>query len=292
MAFIEMTVPPLPHYITSGFSTISKGSKHPSRRNIQVFDLLITTSGCFYIGEEDARFEVAAGQAVILRPDSYHFATEVCSELTGTYWMHFHAGGPWAMVDHTVQPIPLEDPTQTPIEPFAVEPFTIRIPQYTTLVQPEKTYDLFEQLQQLQPSAHMSSVRFTQQQLFHELLGQLSASTDSDHPSPSKACAEKAASYLRQHYKASVSAKELGDHVNFHPVYIARCMQKEYGCSPTEYLLRLRIQQAKLLLLQTDLPVAHVAEEVGFEQPAYFATCFTKMEGISPRKYRQRFSRG
>ncbi|MEC0230581.1 helix-turn-helix transcriptional regulator [Paenibacillus alba] len=290
MALIEMTVPPLPHYITSGFSTLPKGGHHPSRNNIQVFDLLITTYGCFYIGEEDARFEVAPGQAVILRPDRYHFATQSCAELTGTYWMHFHVGGPWSMVDNAIAPIPLEDPSPVFVEPFAAQPFTIRIPQFTTLLQPEKTYDLFEQLHQLQPRAHVSSVRFAQQQLFHELLRQLAASTDSEHPSPATACAEKAASYLRQHYREAVSAKELGDHVNFHPVYIARCMQKEYGCSPTEYQLRLRIQQAKLLLLQTDLPVAHVGEQVGFEQPAYFATCFTRIEGISPRKYRQRFS--
>lgn len=291
MAFIEMTVPPMPHYITSGFSTISKGSKHPSRRNIQVFDLLITTSGCLYIGEENCKFEVSAGQAVILRPDSYHFATQACTQLTGTYWMHFHAGGSWGIVDNTVRPVPLEDPQPAAIEPFSVEPFTMRIPQYTTLLQPEKTYELFEQLHQLQPRAHVNTVRFAQQQLFHEILHQLSTSTSTDHLSPSTACAEKAASYLRQHYRGTISAKELGDHVNFHPVYIARCMQKEYGCSPTEYLLKLRIQQAKLLLLQTDFPIARIAEEVGFEQPAYFATSFTKLEGISPRKYRQRFSR-
>ncbi|UKS25154.1 helix-turn-helix domain-containing protein [Paenibacillus sp. HWE-109] len=291
MALIEMTIPPFPHYITSGFNTIPKNAKHPSRSHIEVFDLLITTSGCLFLAEEEQRFEVAPGQALILRPDCYHFATQVCAEDTSTYWMHFHAGGLWNMVDNTIPALPLEDPSPVFIEPFAVEPFTIRIPQYTTLLQPEKTYELFEQLHQLQPRAHMSGVRFAQQQLFHELLLQLSVSATKEQRSPSLACAEKAASYLRQHYRETVSAKALGDHVNFHPVYIARCMQREYGCSPTEYLLRLRIQQAKLLLLQTDLPVAHVGEEVGFEQPAYFATCFTRLEGISPRKYRQRFAR-
>ncbi|TXK74387.1 helix-turn-helix transcriptional regulator [Paenibacillus sp. N3.4] len=292
MAFIEITVPPLPHYITSGFSTIGKGNKHVTRSHIQVFDLLLTTYGCFYIGEEDKQFEVAAGQAVILRPDSYHYGTQACFEETGTYWLHFHIGGPWSVVDHPIPPLPLEDPSPILVEPFAVEPFTIRIPQFTTLLQPDKTYDLFEQLSQLHPKAHVNGIRWTQQQLFQEILRQLSASIDKDTASPSTACAEKAASYLRQHYREPISAKELGDNVNFHPVYIARCMQREYGCSPTEYMVKLRIQQAKLLLLQTDLPIAHIAEEVGFEQPAYFATCFTKVEGISPRKYRQRFSRG
>ncbi|MBD0379508.1 helix-turn-helix transcriptional regulator [Paenibacillus sedimenti] len=294
MAVIEITVPPLPHYMISGFHTIPKGGKHLSRRNIQVFDLVISTSGCFYIGEEDSRFEVSAGHAVILLPDRYHFATRACSEDTETHWLHFHAGGPWTMVDETTLTHRDEETVLTPkpIELFAVEPFTIRIPQFTRLLQPEKTYDLLNQLHQLHPRAHVNGIRWTQQQLFQELLRHLSASFEAESPSPWAACAEKAASYLRQHYREAVSAKELGDSINFHPVYIARCMQKEYGCSPTEYLTKIRIQQAKLLLLQTDLPVARIAEEVGFEQPAYFATCFTRLEGISPRKYRQRFSHG
>ncbi|HEY1217260.1 MAG TPA: helix-turn-helix domain-containing protein [Bryobacteraceae bacterium] len=294
MSLIEITVPPLPHYIISGFNTIPKGGKHPSRRNIQVFDLLVTISGCFYISEDEHRFAVSAGHAVILRPDRYHVATQACAEDTDTHWLHFHVGGPWTMIDEALPPLPIDDSASAakPVEPFAVEPFTIRIPQFTRLLQPEKTCDLLEQLHQLQPRAHVNGIRWTQQQLFQELLRHLSASIEAESPSPWADCAEKAASYLRQHYREPITAKALGDSVNFHPVYIARCMQKEYGCSPTEYVTKLRIQQAKLLLLQTDLPIARIAEEVGFEQPAYFATSFTKLEGISPRKYRQRFSHG
>ncbi|KRE75332.1 helix-turn-helix transcriptional regulator [Paenibacillus sp. Soil750] len=295
MAFLEITIPPLPHYITSGLNAIPKGGQHPSRSNIQVFDLLITISGCFYIGEDDARFEVGSGQAVILRPDRYHFATQVCSEITHTYWLHFHVGGAWELINPAaVAPVSLEDPApeEAAVEAFAVEPFTMRIPQFTTLQHPEKMYEIFDQLLQLQPRAHVSSVRFAQQQLFQEILHQLAASGETDHASASRACAEKAASYLRQHFRESVSAKQLGDELNFHPVYIARCMQKEYGCSPITYLLKLRVGHAKLLLLQTELPIAHIAQEVGFEQAAYFAASFTKLEGMSPRSYRQQFSQG
>ncbi|KRE86450.1 hypothetical protein ASG89_10580 [Paenibacillus sp. Soil766] len=293
MAFLEITIPPLPHYITSGLNIIPKGGQHPSRSNIQVFDLLIATIGCFYIGEEDAQFEVGVGQAVILRPDRYHFATKACTELTHTYWLHFHVGGAWELINPTaVAPVSLVEPAleEAMVEAFAVEPFTMRIPQFTTLQHPEKMYEVFDQLLQLQPRAHVSSVRFAQQQLFQEILHQLAASAETDHLSASRACAEKAASYLRQHFREPVSAKQLGDELNFHPVYIARCMQKEYGCSPVTYHLKLRVAQAKLLLLQTERPIAHIAQEVGFEQAAYFAASFTKLEGMSPRSYRQQFS--
>ena len=69
----------------------------------------------------------------------------------------------------------------------------------------------------------------------------------------------------------------------------ARCMQREYGCTPMEYLLRFRIEQSKLLLMQTDWTVARIAEEVGFNQAPYFSSCFSRLEGMSPRQYRQLF---
>lgn len=293
MAYLTFTVPPIPHYITSGLSYIPQGGHHPSRSNIQVFDLLITTAGCLYIGEEDARYEVRPGQAIILRPDRYHYSTQPCEELTWTYWLHFHASGSWAHDDPRMEPLLLEEPpvSEREIEAFVVAPFSLRIPQYTTLLHPEKMYDLLEQLAQLQPHAHVSSVRMSEQLVFQEVLRQLALSSDSETPSAARTCAEKAASYLRQHYREAFSAKQIGDELNFHPVYIARCMQKEYGCSPVAYLLHIRIEQAKLLLMQTNLPVAHIAQEVGFEQAAYFTASFTKLEGMSPRSYRQQFSK-
>ncbi|MNJ46898.1 HTH-type transcriptional regulator ChbR [compost metagenome] len=67
-------------------------------------------------------------------------------------------------------------------------------------------------------------------------------------------------------------------------------MQKVFGCSPAAYLQRYRIEQSKLLLLQSNYTVERIAEEVGFNHPAYFTASFTKIEGLSPRKYRQRFA--
>lgn len=66
-------------------------------------------------------------------------------------------------------------------------------------------------------------------------------------------------------------------------------MKRQFGCPPMEYLLHYRLDQAKLLLLQTDLPVGRIAQEVGFRQAAYFTSCFVKREGVTPREYRRRF---
>jgi AraC-like DNA-binding protein len=292
LAVFQITVPPLPHYIVSGFTTVPQHFKHPSRTSIQVFDLLVVTQGCLYMGEEDRQFEVSVDHALILRPDSYHYSTLECQEETAYYWLHFQTPGSWKMTDQALSSnrSSITDEIPSQLKQFTTQTFTIQLPQFTKLLQPSKICEQIQQLCLLNQNYDRSGIPWKQQVLFQELLQQLSASIEMLSTSPSKACAQQAASYLRQHYREAITAQALGEGINFHPVYIARCMQKEFVCSPFDYLQRYRVEQAKLLLLLTDLPIALIAEEVGFNHAAYFTACFAKCEGISPRKYRQHFA--
>lgn len=294
MSLIHMTIPPLPHYITGGLAVAPAGRKHPSRRNIGVFDLLIVTNGCLYMGEEDNHYDVEAGHALILRPDAHHYATNANKGQTTYYWVHFQTTGDWSVAEQALER-PTEDSPGMSAHTtniYTTKTFVKQLPQFTKLLQPTKMADSLQRLVQLNMNDHIPSVRWKQQLIFQEVIEHLSASIELSGPSPQALCAEKAASYLRAHYRSDITAQQLGESINFHPVYIARCMQKEFGCAPFDYLLRFRIEQAKLLLLQTDLAVARIAEEVGFNHAAYFTSCFAKYEGISPRKYRQQFSHG
>ncbi|MGG6313125.1 helix-turn-helix domain-containing protein [Paenibacillus macerans] len=291
---IEFTAPPLPHYIVGGSAVIPTGGKHPSRQNIGAFDLLVVVHGCLYVGEEGRDYEIPAGHALILRPDCYHYAYQGCRVDTLHHWLHFQLLGDWRVVEEEEYrqsgwPSADKEIPGLALPPFTPTSYTVPLPQFAKLAQPQKIINLLDELTLMNRSIHLNSVRLRQQALFQNVIVELSASAMDAGPSPLSACAEKAASYLREHYREPFSAKLLGESINFHPVYVARCMQKAFGCSPAAYLLRLRIQQAKLLLLQTDHTIERIAEQVGFNQAAYFTACFTKMEGLSPRKYRQQF---
>jgi len=294
MNTLKFSVPPMLHYIVSGPANCNPGYRHSSRHHIKVFDLLIVRQGCLYIGEEDREFEVHSGQALILRPDSHHFGTHGCREQTSYYWLHFHTTGNWSLVQEdklTTLSEPGAESSLLPSNEFDVHTFSLYLPQWVALLQPARLEELLEQLEQLKATAHLSATRLKQQMLFQEIVQHLSASMSSDQPaSQSTVCAEQAASFLRSHYREEITAHILKDNLNFHPVYIARCMNREYGCSPMEYLHRYRIEQSKLLLMQTSFTIARIAEEVGFNQAPYFSSSFLKIEGITPRQYRQRFS--
>ncbi|GGF99490.1 helix-turn-helix transcriptional regulator [Paenibacillus aceti] len=292
---IEVTVPPLPHYMLSGSMHVSPGGKHLSRKNIGVFDLLVISQGCLYVNEEGQDYEISAGHALILRPDCNHYGYSSCTEETVHHWLHFQILGDWRVIEEQEYykqraALEKEDTAYTPLHPFETSPFTLALPQFIKLPQPQKVIDTIDELTDMNRNSHHSSVRLKQQALFQEVISLLASSLETTTPSPGSVCAEKAAAYLREHYREAFSAKKLGESINFHPVYIARCMQKVFGCSPAAYMLLIRIEHSKLLLIQTDMPVERIAEEVGFNHAAYFTACFTKHEGLSPRKFRQLFA--
>ncbi len=78
----------------------------------------------------------------------------------------------------------------------------------------------------------------------------------------------------------------------FHPDYFRRCFKEKTGQTPLEYLTRLRINKARMLLTESAFAgVADVAMKCGFRDSFYFSTCFKKTVGCSPMQYRQQLSR-
>lgn len=288
---LQFTLPPLPHFIACDHSFMPRGSRHISRRNTGVFDLLFVESGSIYIGEDNEHYTVASGDCLILLPDRHHYSTAECDADTAYYWLHFQSLGSWkqlsAAEENRLKTSAPEAPVFLPTMTTTV--FEQLIPQYAHLPQSGKMSELLNELASLGKLLHLPGTRFRQQLLFQEALRLMAESTSHESLSAQAICAERAAAYLREHYKEEVTVPALGESINFHPVYIARCMQKTFGCSPAAYLLRYRLERAKQLLLQTDLSIARVAEEVGFNQAAYFTSCFVKHEGLSPRKYRLRY---
>lgn len=59
------------------------------------------------------------------------------------------------------------------------------------------------------------------------------------------------------------------------------------GTSPKGLLVQTRVTRAKALLAHTDVLVAHVAREVGYDDPAYFSRVFTQHAGVSPAEFRR-----
>lgn len=282
---IYFAAPPLPYYLESGMTEYAAGDQHPNRNNLGIFDLILVESGCLYIGEEGTSWALTSGQTLLLLPDKHHYPVQQSTGHTRFYWIHFQTIGEWMQSDqegfHMDQ--------NAHYERFLTSPYMLHLHKSWTLPYPEQAYRLMNKLNAA-ATERQSRAFWTQQQTFEELLRLMDIRQNDAFAGPVIALAEQVESYIKNHYRSEITSTTLTDAFNFHYNYITRCMKQVYGVTPGEYLMKYRLEQAKLLLLQTEWPVAEIAVQVGFENIPYFSACFSRHIGVSPTKFRKQYT--
>lgn len=92
---------------------------------------------------------------------------------------------------------------------------------------------------------------------------------------------------LSERMSEDARIEELARELGISAAYLQRLFRQVHGMTIIDYLNRMRIERAKLLLLNTDDPVVEIAMEAGFNSRQHFTRVFTSLEGISPQKYRR-----
>lgn len=88
---------------------------------------------------------------------------------------------------------------------------------------------------------------------------------------------------VKQYVKGGISSILEGIH--FDKSYICRVFKKYVGCSMTQYLLNVRLENAVSLLKTTDLTIAEICDEIGIESVPYLTVAFKKKYGHPPRYF-------
>jgi AraC-like DNA-binding protein len=92
---------------------------------------------------------------------------------------------------------------------------------------------------------------------------------------------------LRTHLEGNIRIAELASACQLSPSHFARCFRQSFGTSVHQWLIRLRIDIAKDLLRAPELSLAEVGFRSGFCDQAAFTRAFTKLEGITPFRWRK-----
>jgi two-component system response regulator YesN len=99
----------------------------------------------------------------------------------------------------------------------------------------------------------------------------------------------QAKAYIEHNYDQSeLSLALLGDHFNINQSYLSRLFKDEIGENFVDFLARIRIRQAKHLLLSTDRSIQDIAIEVGYVHYFSFNRVFKKNVGVTPGEYRKK----
>jgi AraC-like DNA-binding protein len=93
--------------------------------------------------------------------------------------------------------------------------------------------------------------------------------------------------YMDDHYLEDISLESMARTLTISPYYLAHVFKEATGFSPIQYIIRRRIGQAQSLLINTNHSVTQIAGMVNYDNISYFTTLFSRIVGMSPKKYRQ-----
>lgn len=94
--------------------------------------------------------------------------------------------------------------------------------------------------------------------------------------------------YIARHYAEPLTNAQLAQLVGYHEYYLNRIFTAATGQSLHGYVLRIRLNRAGWLILNTDLELQTVSEQVGFSSYPHFSGYFKQAYGLSPAQYRKR----
>lgn len=94
--------------------------------------------------------------------------------------------------------------------------------------------------------------------------------------------------YIEKNFYKGVTLEEVANYVGLSPCYLSKLFKRELEINFVTYVTECRIEKAKELLENTDMPVLNIALELGYNEPNYFSKVFKKIVHMTPSQYRER----
>lgn len=229
----------------------------------------------YYIREGEGRLQIGdkqfypqPGQLFVMPAKILQSYSTINENTFGKYWCHFNA-------------------TLGDMNLFQV----LELPYYIQVNEQEKLEQLFQQLIVHHESNELISILRVKAILLEIISYYIEHAGIEKIHLPASSSIEKAETvlkYIENHLSENLTIEELAKLVHFHPNYFIHFFKSIFGLSPIQYINKMRIEKAKLLLTTTDMTVTEIASSVGI-QLYYFSRSFKNNTGYSPSVFRNLF---
>lgn len=98
----------------------------------------------------------------------------------------------------------------------------------------------------------------------------------------------QATEYIRSFFRNDITNEDVAKHVGYHPYHLNRLFKKHLDMGLRDYIISIRLREARNLLAETDYTISFIASECGFSDVSYFSQCFRKRIGETPKEYRSK----
>ncbi len=96
----------------------------------------------------------------------------------------------------------------------------------------------------------------------------------------------RATDYIDDHLREDLTLGAISATLSMSPWHFAHAFRQTLGVAPHHYVLLRRVERARQLLRETNLPITEIAHQVGYSNPGNFSVAFHRLTGCSPRNFR------
>ena len=242
---------------------ISNGQgRHPDRV-LSTYELIVVRQGTLSILEDDVRFEVEPGHALVLFPGRRHRGTSRFPPELSFYWIHFTAKA-------------------------YRQRQRLAIPQLVKVARPHCVAELFHRYLDDQEARRLDPLYASV--LLLQILCEVVRPPEQVQGSGA-ALSGRAEAYVAHHFSEKLSTARIAHALRVNPDYLNRTFRKLRNMTLTEHIHRRRLQDACAMLRETADSISEVAVACGYPDPGYFRRVFKRYHGTSPAAYRRLMAR-
>ena len=237
-------------------------------------EMLYIRSGNAEITVSDRRYEVSAGELVIVNPMDVH---SIKADRSSPYHQRCICFDPSLIMDKRLrEDLVSGDNRITEFLSASCE----KICEVASLFD-----SLFDSVDSNSEELFLESVAYVSLIFAHLKKSGLIISKDGSKKR--SLFVKKVQEYLSEHFNEQITSHDVSRELFYNQSYFCRLFRENYGISFLEYLMLYRISNAKLMLSSENVRISDVAERVGFLDASYFSRCFKKIVGKSPVEYQK-----
>ena len=232
------------------------------------YQLLYVVSGKAHFYFDDAERIVTAGHMVLFQPRQEQHYEYFGTDKTEVYWVHFTGSNVKNILRR------YDVPLDTPV-----------FYSGTSVIYAYLFEEMINELQTCRTGYEELLTMYLQQILI--LVQRIRLERRPSVNTHIQEEMEYARRYFNEHYNEQINIEEYAESRNMSVSWFQRNFKQIANCSPMQYLLTIRMNNAASLLESTDYSMAEISAIVGYDNPLYFSRLFKKQNGVSPSEYRK-----
>ncbi|MCM1507786.1 MAG: AraC family transcriptional regulator [Ruminococcus flavefaciens] len=99
----------------------------------------------------------------------------------------------------------------------------------------------------------------------------------------------RAVDYIICHIHSRILLNDVAEHLKISPAYLSRLFRQETGETFSEYVNRMKIEEASSLLLYTECTDIEISNMLSYSSQSYFIKVFRKYTGLTPKHYKRQY---